>query len=162
MANIGTLLKDEITRLGRRVVRQQVDPVKKASAAHRRDIAALKRQVVALQRQVATLVRLRARETEKWHVESAMVEDVPFRFVAKGLVTLRARLGLSAADLAKLLGVSGQSVYNWEAKRSVPRKEQLAAIAALRPLGKRAVHAKLEHLSASPKRKGQHRKGKSK
>ena len=150
MANIGALLKDEITRLARRVARQHVDPIKKASAAHRSDIAALKRQVVALQRQVSRLARVRTQATTNPDVHSASP-----RFSPKGLVSLRARLGLSASDLAKLIGVSGQSVYNWEAKKTVPRKEQVGAIAALRPLSKRAAHAKLEQLYASPKHKGQ-------
>lgn len=66
------------------------------------------------------------------------------RFVAKGLKSLRTRLGLSAAELASLLGVTGQSVYNWEQKKSTPRAAQLSQLAQLRSLGKKAVRAQLE------------------
>jgi DNA-binding XRE family transcriptional regulator len=38
------------------------------------------------------------------------------RFVAKGFKSLRQRLGFSAAQIGKLLGVSEQSIYNWESK----------------------------------------------
>jgi len=45
--------------------------------------------------------------------------------------------------MGKLLGVSAQSVYHWETGKTKPRVSQLAAIAAVRKLGKRAVAAKL-------------------
>ena len=57
MPNIGTVLREEISRLSRRESRSQVNATKKATAQHRGDIAALKRQVVQLQRQVALLSR---------------------------------------------------------------------------------------------------------
>ena len=69
------------------------------------------------------------------------------RFSAKGFATLRTRFGLSAADMGRLLGVSGQTVYNWEGRKSVPRKSQLAALAQLRGLGKREARARLEALA---------------
>jgi DNA-binding transcriptional regulator YiaG len=45
--------------------------------------------------------------------------------------------------MGALLGVSAQTVYNWEAGKARPRQQQLAAIAAVRKLGKRDVKAKL-------------------
>ena len=74
------------------------------------------------------------------------------RFSAKGLRTLRTRLGFSAAQMGKLLGVSGQSVYNWEGQKSVPRKSQLVALAQLRGVGKRKAQARLD-AAATPKKK---------
>ena len=146
MPNIGTLLKDEISRICRRSIRREVGGVRKASAAHRRDIAALKRQIAALQRQASTLVK----RTSTIDKAPAALPDRPVRFVAKGLRSLRTRLGLSAPQFARLLGVSEQSVYNWETKKATPRKEQLAAIIAMRGLGKREVHERLEALKAPP------------
>ncbi len=55
----------------------------------------------------------------------------------------RKKLGISAADMGKLIGVSGQSVYHWETGKTKPRASQLAAISAIRKMGKRAVAAKL-------------------
>ena len=63
------------------------------------------------------------------------------RFSAKGLLAQRRRLGLSAADCGVLLGTSAQSVYNWEAGKVRPRARHLAAIAALRTLGKKDAAA---------------------
>jgi len=68
------------------------------------------------------------------------------RFSAKGLAAQRKRLGLSAAAVAALLGVSGQSIYKWEEGKTRPRASQLPAIAALRKMGKREANARLAAL----------------
>lgn len=49
-------------------------------------------------------------------------------------------------DLGKLLGVSAQSIYNWEAEKARPRAEQIAKLAVLRGLGKRGIAAQLTQL----------------
>jgi len=56
---------------------------------------------------------------------------------------MRRRLGLSAAQLGRLIGVSEQSIYNWETKKATPRKDAFAAIIELRSLGKRDAHRRL-------------------
>jgi DNA-binding transcriptional regulator YiaG len=148
--NIGTVLREEISRLSRRESRRQVDPARKATAQHRRDIAELKRQVAQLQRQVALLSRRSA------GVQSAANDTTakPVRFAAKGLRSQRNRLGLSAADFGKLLGMSAQSIYNWERGVAKPRAGQLAKLAALRGIGKREAGQRLEKLSSGTKAAG--------
>jgi transcriptional regulator with XRE-family HTH domain len=59
---------------------------------------------------------------------------------------LRKRLGLSAADLGLLLGVSALSVYKWEQGKARPRAKYLEAIADLRGIGKREAAVRLESL----------------
>lgn len=141
MPNIGTVLKEEIARVCRKEIRQQIEPIKKASAAYRHEIAALKRKVATLERQSAALEK----QTTKMAPKAPAVDpERPMRFVAKGLVSLRARLGLSAKDFGLLMGVSDQSIYKWEQGKSTPRKKQLAALAALRGLGKREAAERLE------------------
>jgi DNA-binding XRE family transcriptional regulator len=141
MPNIGAVLREEITRLARKESRSQVDPTRKAALQHRRDIAALKRQVAVLQRQLALVSRKLLSGPAA--LPAAKDSAKRLRFVAKGLRAHRERLGLSQANLAKLLGVSAQSVYNWENEVSRPRAEQVARIAAMRGLGKREVAARL-------------------
>lgn len=137
MSSLGTMLKGEITRLSRKEARVQVEPLRKANATYRRDIAALKRQVALLQRQVTALGRTRKDAAEQ------PAETRPMRFVAKGLRSLRARLGVSAAEFGQLVGASGQSIYNWESGKAVPRATQMAALANVRGLGKREAQARL-------------------
>jgi DNA-binding XRE family transcriptional regulator len=125
MPNFSALLKQEIVRLSRREVRAQVQSTKKASAQYRRHIAALKRQVAALERQTALLQRWLL-GTPPAVSTSSTTRKV--RFVVKGLRSQRNRLGLSATDYGSWVGVSAQSVYNWEQGRTSPRAEQLNVI----------------------------------
>ena len=138
MPNIATALRDEIKRLSRQQSRTQIDPTKKATAVHRRDIALLKRQVVLLERQVKSLMR---RTPSTSSAPQASVPGLKVRFVAKGLRSQRDRLGLSAEGLGKVLGVSAQSVYNWESGKARPRQDQIAKLSQLRKVGKRQVMA---------------------
>jgi DNA-binding XRE family transcriptional regulator len=143
MANIGIVLRDEITRLARKECRRQLDSTKKASAHHRREIAQLKSQVVLLERQVKLLARkaLGALPTP----EPRSSKRRP-RFTAKGVRAQRARLALSAGDFGKLVGVSAQSIYNWESEKSRPRAEQLSRVVQLRSIGKREAEARLRNV----------------
>lgn len=143
MPNIAALLKDEISRLSRKEIRKEVLPLRRATATYRREIAALKRTVAALERRARSLAKAAAPREGS----STVSDGAPIRFVSKGLVSLRKRLGISAADLAQLLGVSMQSIYNWELKKATPRKEQVVAIAALRSIGKKEAHARLQGAS---------------
>jgi len=141
MPNIGALLKEEITRLSRKEVRRQLAGMKKASAQYRRHIAALRRQTGSLERQLSVL---RARGFERTSVAAPATDAKGTRFVAKGLRAHRTRLALSAAEYGRLVGVSAQTIYNWEQGKSTPRAAQRASLAALRGLGKREARARLQ------------------
>lgn len=66
---------------------------------------------------------------------------------AKAIASLRRRLGLSAESFGRLLDTSGQSVYNWEAGKAIPRGVTAAKLASLRTVGKKAVAAHLAALA---------------
>lgn len=146
MPNIMSVLKQEIIRLARKELKGQTLVLKKASAQHRRDIAELKRQVAGLNKPVAVLQKAVLKKLPA----VPATEGAKVRFTAKGLVAQRKRLALSAADYAKLVGVSGLTVYKWEAGKNRPRKAQVAALAALRNLGKREALARLATLKGKP------------
>jgi DNA-binding transcriptional regulator YiaG len=143
MPNIASVLKEEVVRLARKEVRRELEGLKKASAQYRSDIVGLKRRVAALERQMSQVDK---KVSTKVTPKAAGDATGRIRFSAKGLATHRQRLGLSAADLGALLGVSAQSIYHWEAGKTKPRQQQLAAVAALRKLGKREAKAKLSNL----------------
>jgi DNA-binding XRE family transcriptional regulator len=150
MPNIATILKEEILRLARKEDRSEANALKKASAQYRRDIAELKRRLVDLQRKIAPLEKQAIGNPPS---EAAEVDAERVRFTAKGLRSHRQRLGLSAANYGKLIGVTGQTIYSWEAETSRPRREQVAKIASLRHLGKREAQARLEQLKSHGKKK---------
>jgi len=141
MPNIASVMKDEILRLAKKEVRKEAEGIKKASAQHRSDIAALKRQVAALEKQVA---RLEKNGPKKATIEVDGEATTKFRFSAMRFSVQRQKLGLSAGDMGALIGVSAQTIYNWEAEKSRPRQSQLAAIAAVRKLGRKAIKVRLE------------------
>lgn len=147
MTNIATVLKDEITRLAKRQLRSETEGFKKASARYRADIAAMKRRVEALEKQIAQLQKAASRAKPP-AVESSGGGEVKLRFSPARLHAQRARLGLSAADMGRLIGVSQKSIYDWEAGSSRPRDRQLALIAAVRKMGKREAHTRLEEIRA--------------
>ena len=136
MPNIATLLKDEITRLCRKEIRSQLEPVRTASSNHRRDIAELKRRIGHLEKQNTKL----RKQMPEVSPEPAG-DGRQLRFVPKGLISLRKRLGLSIEAFATLLGVSPQSIYNWQTGKTVPRRAQLEKLAATRSMGKREAQA---------------------
>ena len=148
MPNVGAVLKEEITRLSRRELRRQLRTLKSVSAKARGHIAALRKQIIGLRREVSDLrKRAFARSAEA----ATSTDATNTRFVAKGLRSHRARLGLSAEAYGRLVGVSAQTIYNWESKASTPRAAQHASLAAVRGLGKREALAKLETV---PPRRG--------
>ena len=141
MANFSSVLKGEIARIARKEIKNAADPLRKANANYRREIAELKRQISALQKELRSFSRAP-------RASSPAAETVGrTRFGAKGLKSLRARLGLSASDFGRLVGASGQSIYNWEAGKAVPRASQQAALASVRGLGKREAAKRLEALA---------------
>ena len=132
MANIASALKEEIVRLARQEIRIETEGLKKAAITSRAEIVALKRRVAELEKSVARLNKQAAAGKE---AKAAAKPPTRVRFSAKGLAALRQRLGLTAAEAGALLGVSGQTIYNWEAEKAQPRAQQLAAFAALRAAG---------------------------
>lgn len=144
MPNIASILKSEIARIVRKELRSEFQATKKAVSAHRSQIAELKRQVKSLEQQLKKASRGERKAGASRQTEQAeQAENTTIRFSAKGLASQRKRLGLSVAATAKLLDVSAQSVINWESGKTRPRDSQLAAIAALRKMGKKEAAARL-------------------
>src|SRR5690349_17586455 len=99
MPNFAALLKGELLRLSNRAARRQLAPLRSTSAAQRRHIAALRKQLIALEREVSILRRATATSLKQ---PPTPTEKFAGRFVAKGLVSLRAKLGLTAEEFGKL------------------------------------------------------------
>ena len=146
MSSFADQLKAEIARIARKAVRAETSALKKANAQYRSEIAALKRRLSELERTQARLAKGQGehsarRQASTEHEEAGAAQGLRFRVA--GFANLRKKWGLSAAEMGQLIGVSAQSVYHWESGKSRPRAAQLAAIAAVRGLGKREVAARL-------------------
>ena len=145
MPNVNAVLAQEIARLSKRVLNTSTHVTRRLVARHRRDLAALKRQVADLTRRLALAEK---RQPKRIAPPPEVAEKARFRAV--GVKAHRAKLGLSAAEYAKLVGVSALTIYHWEGGKARPRnKETAARWLAIRGLGKREA---LERLGmAEPK-----------
>ena len=142
MPNLAAVLKGEIRRLARKELKTELTATKKASAQHRRDIAALKRQLRDQAKQITSLERANRQAGRAASSGTA----VTARFSPKWLQAHREKLELTAADYAALMGVSAQTVYNWEKGKTRPQPQQLEAWSALRGLGKREAWTRLDEM----------------
>jgi DNA-binding transcriptional regulator YiaG len=139
MPNINAVVNEQIRRLARREITANTKTIKKATGHYRRDIAALKRQVAQLVKLVGTLHKQMPAPSPTPPAE--VLQKARLR--VSGLKAHRARLGLSAKDYGKLMGVSGLTIYHWEAGKSKPRRSQLPRIVAVRGIGKREAMQRL-------------------
>ncbi len=165
MPNLVEALKTEIAQVAQKALRSEAQQIKKATASHEKEIAALQRRIDSLERLVGGLrgqrpktarphgasgaSRKRRPVRAPHHTAAAEAEGPALRFSAKGFTKLRQRLGLSAAAMGALLGVTAQSVYKWEDGKARPRATQLQAIAGIRKLGKRAAAQRLADMEGS-------------
>jgi len=147
MPNIASILKEEIARISRKQVRGETESLKKAVTHYRSEIAQLKRRLQALERQIKRVSTVRTRTAPVASAgRAASGDSTQVRYSAKSLRSQRRRLGLSAASLAKLIGVSALSIYKWESGNTRPRQKQIEAIASVRSMGRREVQKRLEEL----------------
>jgi DNA-binding transcriptional regulator YiaG len=144
MPNIAAILKSEITRLARKQVRDDTQALRKTIAPYRSEIAALKKRTQALEQQIKRL----SKGIRKAPSRATADSDKAHRFSAKGFAKTRERFGLSAHDMGALIGASALSVYKWEKGEVRPRDKHIAAIAAVRGIGKKEAEARLQLLSS--------------
>ncbi|MGQ9575678.1 MAG: helix-turn-helix domain-containing protein [Thermoguttaceae bacterium] len=145
MANLLTTLKQEIQRVARKEVRAQIDEARRAAGQYRRELTRLKRQLLQ-QQKVLMAVKAKVGEPIKETVEDTVI-PLGARFSPRSVRAQRRRLKLSAAQYAKLLGVSAQTVYLWERGKVRPAKAQFATLLAARNLGRREALQRLRQLS---------------
>lgn len=153
MPNIASIFKAEIARVARKESRDDLSVLKKASSRYRSEIAALKRQLEALEKLVKKLARSTAASADKAAEPPKGEEAIPRRFSAKGLAAHRQRLGLSAADLGKLVGASALSVYKWESGSTRPRARYIEAIARVRDMSPNEAQERLGQVGSNTTKK---------
>lgn len=144
MSTFAVALRTEILRLARRGVSAELQSLRRSATQTRHQITALKRQIAGLERALVTMKRTVA--TRKDAPAAAPEAGSSRPMSSKRVRAARQRLGLSQNAFARLLGVSGQSVYNWESGTARPRGAAQAQIVALRALGRRGVQARLAEL----------------
>lgn len=145
MPNIASILKQEIQRLARKEVKQQTATTRRAAVRSRQEITQLRRLVKMQERKIKALESRGGAAAEAQPIED---ESVPSgtRFSARSVKAQRKRLKLSAQEYAKLVGVSAQTIYQWEQGKSRPRRSQLSGLVAARSLGRREALKRLAEM----------------
>ena len=139
MPNFAQSIKNEIPRLSRKEIRSETLSLRKSSTQHRKEISELKRQAAELKTEVKQLGKLCGGGISP---QKSQDTTVTHRFSAKSVIAQRKRLGISANDFGKLVGVSAVTIYG-EQGRSRPRKAQVKALGLVRAFGKKQARARL-------------------
>lgn len=141
MANIQKTFNEEIRRLAKKEVKTATEPL-------RSQIMGLKKQVRLQKEQIAKLSK--ATPVPAPTVETAVSDEEPkvkIRMTSARFKKIRAKLGVTQMQMAKLLETSHSSVVNWENNVAIPRQPMRETIVAVSKLGKRELQKRLEGAS---------------
>jgi DNA-binding transcriptional regulator YiaG len=145
MPNLAQTLKQEISRIARKEVRDDIAALRKAVTAHRSEIAALKRTVKELgtQLRMAQKAVRRAAPVVVEHKDAGRPGRKP-SFSAERLKAKRQALGMNQVQMAQLLGISSLSLWKWESGQVTPRPSMLERYFAAMKMGKREAWKVIE------------------
>jgi len=138
--NLNAMLGEAITKGAGRVTRKPI-------AALRRDVSELKRQVAELRRLLRAVQKGgQTRKATAAAPDAGAVKPSRIRPTGSTVRKLRAKLGLTQAEFAKLAGVTGLTVYKWEksAGRINPRGRVLVGLVKVMGMRKREAKQTLE------------------
>lgn len=133
MPNIQKILNEEIRRLARREIRNELADLKKQLASMRKSITEQSCRIKALEDVV-----LAPAKSVQPPVNPPTAEK-PVRVTAGRIKKLRMKLCLSQRSFAVLLGVTPNSIYYWDSGKIEPKEPQKRKIAAIRDAGKREL-----------------------
>ena len=147
MAKLEAVIKELIARGARRQIRVAAMPLRREVVRFRRRVAELEGTLTTLRRSAAGWRRIMEAAPPVPPVSEEEAKSA--RLSPRLIHSLRKRLRLSQAALARLVGVSAPAVAHWEAGNSTPTGQNRAALVGLRKMGKRAVR---ELLARRPKK----------
>ena len=144
MPNLATLLKEEISKIVRKEVQDQVRELQKTVREQRDALARLEKQSGPAKAKAAA--KPAATKSAAAKPAAAKVSKAPagdkrkqIRISPNTIKKHRKRLKLSQAELGELLNVSTNTVLRWEAGTSKPRSKHLSGLGQLRSMGLREV-----------------------
>lgn len=150
MPTFADTLKAEIARIARKELKAELEALRKTNATQRSDIAALKRELKALHSRVSKAEKV----TSKTAAVVLPAVEPPTRPASRSPVgslgnfnsmafgEFRKRLGITQAEMGKLVEASALSIWKWETGKSQPRAAALLRIQTAMKLGKRVALAK--------------------
>ena len=141
MPNIATLLKEEISKIARKEVQDQVRELKQTVREQRDAIARLEKQIGSAK---AATKSAAAKPAAKVRKPAGIGDRRKQRRIAPNTIKKhRKRLKLSQAELGEILNVSTNTVLRWEAGTSKPRRKHLPGLDQLRTISMRELKKQL-------------------
>ncbi len=145
MPDIAQVLKTEMRRLGRSEVLKEFQPLRDEVLELKQQLKDQRKRMDQLEKQLKQ-ARSPVRTPKLKVVDEEVAGKV--RLGAASIKRHRLRLKLSQREMGVLLGVSTQTVVQWEAGRSAPRAQHRAKLVQLRHLGRKEVKALLGEAAA--------------
>ncbi len=146
MPDLNKPIREEITRLTRKELKDALQNQNKTNIALKKSLATVKAECAELRREVKAIHKcLPPPPPVAKTPEVANDKLNRFRPTSKTIKQLRTKFGVSQANFAKLLNVSLPSVTLWERKNGPLqlRGKTKASLFALRTVGKREANARL-------------------
>lgn len=156
MTTFADSLKREIARVARKELKGELDALRKTILSQRSDIASLKRELRELKGRLTKAERV----TTKTAAVVLPVAPPPAApssrspvgglgsFNHQAFLDFRERLGITQAQMARLVEASSLSVWKWESGKAQPRAAALLRIQQAMKLGKRAALNRLVEADA--------------
>ena len=147
MPTLAALLKEEISKIARKEVQDQVRELKQTVREQRDAIARLEKQIGPAKAKAATKSATAkpavAKPAAKVSQASTGDKRKQLRIAPDTIKKHRKRLKLSQAELGEILKVSTNTVLRWEAGTSKPRSKHLPGLDQLRTISKRELKKQL-------------------
>jgi DNA-binding transcriptional regulator YiaG len=154
MSTLAQTIKDEIRRISRREIGLALSNFRRDHIALKKRLAEQKRRIFAIEKVNKELSKKQAAFGQDQRVEVGSGQEAEHAAVyARGIKSLRRRLGLSQIDLATLVGMNRFSIAQWEKKSgklTIRKPEVRKMLIELKGMKKAEVAARLE----KPKRPG--------
>lgn len=151
MPDVAAVLKEEIRRLARKEVKQLVSSLEKDNRLLKKTVSAQRKRLDRLEKQVRNRQAAAVADSAEADAADDAAEGSRARISAKAIRELRQKFGMSREAFGKLLGVSSQSIYQWERQegRLNLRSRTKAAVVDVRKMGKREASRMLEQMGES-------------
>lgn len=153
MSTLAQTIKDEIRRISRREIGRALSNFRRDHIALKKRLAEQKSRIFAIEKANKELSKRQAAFGQDRVEAHSEPEAERVAVYARGIKSLRRRLGLSQFDLARLVGMNRISIAQWEKKSgkiTIRKPEVRKTLTELKGMKKAEVAARL----GTPKRPG--------
>jgi DNA-binding transcriptional regulator YiaG len=147
MSTLAQTIKNEIRRISRREIGLALSNFRRDHIALKKRLAEQKSRMFAIEKENKELSKKLAAVSQDQRGEAGSGPEAEHVAVyARGIKSLRRRLGLSQKKLAKLVGMNGISIAHWEKKSgkiTIRKPEVRKMLTELKGMKKAEVAARL-------------------